>query len=258
MSRKKRQSKTVNLPATRDKSLMEWSFERHQVRTFMDTEGNPWWVLADVCVPLGLEDSWRVASRLDPEVKQRIDVRSGTPLEAQAIASNFHVTCVNEKGLYRVIFGSVKPEAERFQDWVFGEVLPQIRRRASMTPRPLVQRRLRSTSRTGSRSNGPRSGLTGSTTGMDSPKCSAMPGSKDTGSRTARTRSTRWLLAREPRTCVSRGCPHEAIPVRRWNRESSPKGHGAGGSESRSWARWSYQTLYDDPRQLASSLARDH
>jgi hypothetical protein len=35
---------------------------------------------------------------------------------------------VNEPGLYRLIFQSRKPEAERFKAWVFNEVLPRIRR----------------------------------------------------------------------------------------------------------------------------------
>jgi hypothetical protein len=35
---------------------------------------------------------------------------------------------INEKGLYRLIMRSNKPEAERLQDWVFGEVLPSIRK----------------------------------------------------------------------------------------------------------------------------------
>jgi hypothetical protein len=35
---------------------------------------------------------------------------------------------VNEPGLYRLIFQSRKPEAEKFKTWVFTDVLPQIRR----------------------------------------------------------------------------------------------------------------------------------
>ena len=35
---------------------------------------------------------------------------------------------VNEAGLYRLVFKSRKPEAERFKTWVFNEVLPSIRK----------------------------------------------------------------------------------------------------------------------------------
>ena len=35
---------------------------------------------------------------------------------------------VNEQNLYKVIMRSDKPQAEPFQDWVCGEVLPSIRK----------------------------------------------------------------------------------------------------------------------------------
>jgi prophage antirepressor-like protein len=40
---------------------------------------------------------------------------------------------LNEPGLYRLIFQSRKPEAERFKTWVFTEVLPQIRKTGRYT-----------------------------------------------------------------------------------------------------------------------------
>jgi prophage antirepressor-like protein len=39
-----------------------------------------------------------------------------------------NVLCVDESGHYRLIFKSRKPEAEKFQEWVFSEVLPSIRK----------------------------------------------------------------------------------------------------------------------------------
>ena len=36
--------------------------------------------------------------------------------------------CVNEPGVYRLIFKSRKPEAEQLKTWVFEEVLPMIRK----------------------------------------------------------------------------------------------------------------------------------
>ena len=40
-------------------------------------------------------------------------------------------TFINEPNLYRVIFRSNKPEAVKFQDWIFEEVIPQIRKTGS-------------------------------------------------------------------------------------------------------------------------------
>lgn len=41
---------------------------------------------------------------------------------------------LTEKGVYKLIFKSRKPEAERFQDWVTDEVLPAIRRTGGYIP----------------------------------------------------------------------------------------------------------------------------
>ena len=38
------------------------------------------------------------------------------------------MTIITESGLYRAIFKSTKPEAEKFRLWVFREVLPSIRK----------------------------------------------------------------------------------------------------------------------------------
>lgn len=45
---------------------------------------------------------------------------------------------VNEGNLYRTIFQSRKPEAERFTDWVTEEVLPSIRKTGGYTAKPMT------------------------------------------------------------------------------------------------------------------------
>ena len=47
-----------------------------------------------------------------------------------------NITFVNEPNLYRVIFRSNKAEARQFQDWVFNEVLPTIRKTGSYNTEP--------------------------------------------------------------------------------------------------------------------------
>lgn len=48
---------------------------------------------------------------------------------------------INEPNLYRVIFRSNKPEAKQFQDWVFNEVLPTIRKTGKYeAPKPVEKR----------------------------------------------------------------------------------------------------------------------
>ncbi|HDJ2741175.1 TPA: hypothetical protein PP068_001534 [Salmonella bongori] len=46
---------------------------------------------------------------------------------------------VNEPNLYRVIFRSNKPETKQFQDWVFSEVLPTIRKTGRYEKKPAAE-----------------------------------------------------------------------------------------------------------------------
>jgi anti-repressor protein len=49
---------------------------------------------------------------------------------------------VNEKNLYKVIMRSDKPQAEPFQDWVCGEVLPSIRKHGAYMSEQVIERTL--------------------------------------------------------------------------------------------------------------------
>lgn len=89
-----------------------------EIRT-AGTSEEPLFCLADICKVLGLRVD-AVQSRLS-DVPIRIGV---TDLLGREQQMNF----VNEKNLYKVIMRSDKPQAEPFQDWVCGEVLPSIRK----------------------------------------------------------------------------------------------------------------------------------
>lgn len=83
-------------------------------------DGQPWLVAADVCRAIGLDQVSRAVSRLKDAQKGVTEIT--TPGGKQK------VTVVNEPGVYRLIGRSNKPEAERFQDWVYEKVLPTIRK----------------------------------------------------------------------------------------------------------------------------------
>jgi prophage antirepressor-like protein len=51
-----------------------------------------------------------------------------------SLGRRHRVRIVNESGLYRLILRSNKPDAERFQDWICDEVLPEIRRTGRFAP----------------------------------------------------------------------------------------------------------------------------
>ncbi|EIU1267198.1 hypothetical protein L3488_004196 [Salmonella enterica subsp. enterica serovar Agbeni] len=94
----------------------------------------PWFCLKDVCDVLTIANPRRVAAEiLDQSGVRKTDVRSG--------GQQRQLTFINEPNLYRVIFRSNKPEARQFQDWVFSDVLPAIRKTGSyVLPRPAPAR----------------------------------------------------------------------------------------------------------------------
>jgi len=83
-------------------------------------DGDPWFVLADLCRALGIANAANVAARLSGE--DRGVHRADTPGGLQ------NLTVVSESGMYEVVIRSDKPEAVRFRRWITGEVLPAIRR----------------------------------------------------------------------------------------------------------------------------------
>ena len=98
-----------------------FSFENSQVRT-LGTPDLPLFVAIDVASALGFQKpSNAVSQHVDSEdlIKQEITDKLG---RAQTI------NCVNESGLYALIFGSRLESAKRFKRWVTSEVLPAIRK----------------------------------------------------------------------------------------------------------------------------------
>lgn len=100
-----------------------FKYQDTTVRTIADEDGQPWFVLADLCKVLDLKQPHRVAARLDDDQKGRHQVTTlGGPQT---------VTTVNESGMYDVVLRSEKPEARPFRRWVTSEVLPTIRKTGS-------------------------------------------------------------------------------------------------------------------------------
>ena len=97
-----------------------FQYQDQPVRT-VQRDGEPWFVLKDVCAVLGLGTPARVAERLEE------DEVSSTHL-TDSLGRQQDMTIINESGLYNVILRSDKPEARPFRKWVTGEVLPSIRK----------------------------------------------------------------------------------------------------------------------------------
>jgi prophage antirepressor-like protein len=112
--------------------LRVFNFEGADVRTVMKN-GEPWWVLKDVCDVLGIEKYRDAAARLDDDEKTKID-----PKYYFGLRSNEPTTVVSASGLYSVILLSRKPNAKTFKRWAFGEVLSTIRKHGMYTTEELL------------------------------------------------------------------------------------------------------------------------
>lgn len=97
--------------------------DRHDFR-IIDRDGEPWFVLADVCRALEISNPRDAASRLDDDEKDAVAI-------ADAIGRMQHSLIINESGLYSLILTSRKEAAKRFKKWVTSEVLPSIRKTGS-------------------------------------------------------------------------------------------------------------------------------
>ena len=117
-----------------------------QIRTSVAENGEPLFCLADVCRVLDLSNPRDVKRRLN----QRGVCTTDTPTYNQHGALVMQqLNFITEPNLYKCIFQSRKKEAEQFQDWVCGEVLPSIRKsggymvaRVDETPDEIMARAL--------------------------------------------------------------------------------------------------------------------
>ena len=83
-----------------------------------------WFIAADVCKILELDNVSQALSRLDEDERGSITLSEGTsPKGGSPVRA-----VVNEFGLYRLIMGSRTPAAKKFRRWVYHEVLPAIRK----------------------------------------------------------------------------------------------------------------------------------
>lgn len=100
-------------------AVVPFNYGETQVRV-VTIDGEPWFVLADLCKVLEIRNGRDVAARLADDQKGvgQIDTPGGRQ----------KMTIVSESGMYEVVIRSDKPEAVTFRRWITSEVLPQIRK----------------------------------------------------------------------------------------------------------------------------------
>ena len=114
-------------------NIQIFNYNSVEVRTIQN-DGEPWFVLKDVCNVLHIGNSRDVVARLDQDEKGvgQIDTLGGKQ----------EMTIINESGLYNVILRSDKPEAKPFRKWVTSVVLPTIRRHGMYATPDTVEKML--------------------------------------------------------------------------------------------------------------------
>ena len=118
--------KRKNLPAVVPEFFEHGQFGN--LRGFMIND-DPWFVAINVCRALDIKNTSQAVKQLANDEKAMFNIRNYSEYPNLNIGyslkpRNPNVNCVNESGLYSLIFSSYKPEAENFRRWVFHEVLP--------------------------------------------------------------------------------------------------------------------------------------
>lgn len=91
-------------------------------------EGEPWFVAADVCKVLEIQNSRDALTRLDDDEKSKALISNEGVVSTDTPGGVQEMNIVNEYGLYTLVLGSRKKEAKVFKRWLTHEVIPTIRR----------------------------------------------------------------------------------------------------------------------------------
>ena len=101
------------------------------LRVVRDEKGELLFCLKDVCNSLELQVT-KVKDRLTPYLPTiKVGVVTGKKSDGSDSIQYIDMYFITEPDLYRVIFQSRKSSARKFQDWVFEEVLPTLRKEGS-------------------------------------------------------------------------------------------------------------------------------
>ena len=86
---------------------------------------NPLFIAKQICDVLGFANHKdAIKNHVDPDDIFKLEMND-------RLNRKQTVNCVNESGLYALIFGSKLPKAKQFKHWVTNEVLPAIRKQGA-------------------------------------------------------------------------------------------------------------------------------
>ena len=108
-------------------AMQIFNYEQNKVRAIV-LNGEPWFIAADVCEVLDIQNSTQAVGRLDDDEKAMLNIG----------LSGGDTNIINEPGLYSLILGSRKPEAKAFKRWITHDVIPAIRKTGAYST-PMTQ-----------------------------------------------------------------------------------------------------------------------
>ena len=116
--------------------LAVFNFHGSQIRT-IEQDGDLWFIGKDVAEVLGYENPAE-AVRDHCKTVEILKTSKTLPLDIPPRG----LQIIPERDVYRLVMRSKLPSAERFEEWVTGEVLPSIRKTGgySMQPQELIAR----------------------------------------------------------------------------------------------------------------------
>lgn len=97
-------------------------------------DGEPWFVAKDVALVLGYSNPNKA---IQDHCKSPKLIKNNDSLGLKVPPRGLNI--IPERDVYRLIMKSKLPQAERFEEWVVGEVLPSIRKHGGyLTPQGMV------------------------------------------------------------------------------------------------------------------------
>lgn len=102
-------------------AIIPFKFDDHAVRTVVADSGEVWFVGKDVAVVLGYADTVNALKQHCRGVVKRHPI-------VDSLGRQQATRIISEPDLFRLVVNSKLPTAERFERWVFEDVLPSIRK----------------------------------------------------------------------------------------------------------------------------------
>lgn len=111
-------------------NLTTFAFDGQAVRTVTDADGTALFCGRDIAIALGYRDPHDAIKSIckGPAISRPLPTSGGVQ----------QIRVITEPDVLRLIVKSTLPAAERFERWVFEEVLPQIRRTGAYAATPAV------------------------------------------------------------------------------------------------------------------------